>query len=271
MYTTYIVRTYKTCKLGGGGNVYNEINRRCLEHFHGIFDDAVFCICLDDTGDSELVQKAVEWIWSCGFKDNVTIKAKPNSPYRDAQTFYDEVVNHLSEFNGMVFFGHNKGNTMSEIDGLKQWIIFSYYACLDRIGEKVANLSDHAVIHTYIPLVEEGYTVFNEHRWLAPGTFFIFNPQKICSHIKINKITIPKLEDRYSAETFFPKLLDITDGKRYSFLTDVMFEHCINTWLVGEPDFDYYWANHVELLGEFLPSERVEEYKHFYETITEGL
>ena len=28
-------------------NVYNEINRRCLEHFHDIFDEVLFCVCVD--------------------------------------------------------------------------------------------------------------------------------------------------------------------------------------------------------------------------------
>ena len=106
------------------GNLYNEINRRCLKRYHDIFDSAVFCVCLDDTGDLELIQRAIGWIWSCGFKDNVTIKVKPNSPNRDAQTFFDEVVGHLKEFDGMVFFGHNKGNTYEPNYSQAEWVIF---------------------------------------------------------------------------------------------------------------------------------------------------
>ena len=247
----------------GGGNVYNEINRRCLEHFHGIFDDAVFCVCLDDTGDSELVQKAAEWIWSCGFKDNVTIKVKPNSPYRDAQTFYDEVVNHLSEFSGMVFFGHNKGNTQEYRESIKQWIIFSYYSCLDKIEEHVTELASNAVAYTYVPVSRQV-----DCKWLSPGTLFLFNPRKIVTYLGHAKRSVPKMDDRFAAETFLPKIIDITAGD--SFLMDVMFDECRNMWFNSEELF-VYELNHVELISYFLSTERVEKYKHFYETITEGL
>ena len=54
--------------IGSGGNIYNEINRRCLSHFCEIFDNSIFCICVDDTGNSKLIEKAVEWVLSCGFK-----------------------------------------------------------------------------------------------------------------------------------------------------------------------------------------------------------
>lgn len=190
----------------GTGNVYNEINRRCLEHFHDVFDDAVFCVCVDDRTDSNLIHKAVAWIWSCGFKDNVTIKVKPNSPYRDSQTFYDEVVDHLSDFDGMVFFGHNKGNTIEELDGLKQWIIFSYYSCLDEIENKIKRLTDHTIVFGYVPLAggQPLFYIFNKHGWMIPGTFFLFNPQKKLGYLdktggvyRVSKTaTLPRISSR---------------------------------------------------------------------------
>lgn len=250
----------------GGGNIYNEINRRCLQHFHEVFDDTVFCVCVDDTGNLALVQRAVEWIWSCGFKDNVTIKVKTNSPYRDAQTFYDEVVNHLGNFDGMVFFGHNKGNTQEDMESIRQWVVFSYYSCLDKIVTHITELTSNSAAYTYVP-------IFNQLccKWLAPGTFFLFNPRKIITYLDYTKQDIPKMDDRFSAETFLPKIIDITDDTRPSFLTDIMFDECRNRWFyTSEPCF-FYIINHVELISYFLSPERVKEYQEFYSIITKEL
>lgn len=247
----------------GTGNVYNEINRRCLGHFHDVFDDAVFCVCLDDTGNSELVQKAVEWIWSCGFKDKVVIKIKPNSAFCDAQTFYDEVVNRLSEFDGMVFFGHNKGSTMDYMDGLKQWIIFSYYACLDRLEEYVVNLAREYVACTYLPITSKYGKPFD---WFPPGSFLLANPMKLDAFPNRYGTPLPKLTDRCSTELFFPRFIDICDPP---FDYNMCFEDCCDAYWVG--NYDYYREDHLELLSQFLTEERVDQYRAFYDKIVDGL
>lgn len=211
----------------------------------------------------------MEWIWSCGFKDNVTIKVKPNSPYRDAQTFYDEVVNHLSEFDGMVFFGHNKGNTRPDnCNGQKQWVVYSYYSVLDKIEEHLATLADTGLAYVYLPKLVDGYFVPSNIKWMAPGTYLLLNPQKILMCIEKKGGNIPQLTDRFSAECFVPNIIDITAIDKFN--EAICFDECWNNWYL-DTDADYYNMNHLDVLPYFLTPKRVKEYQQFYEVITEGL
>lgn len=257
------------CSNDNIGCSYNEINRRCLRHFHDIFDEVLFCICVDDTGDYKLLQRAVEWIWSCGFKDNVTIKVKQNTPFYDAQTFYDEVYKHLGDFDGVLFFGHNKGNTLSDTEPIRKWIVYSYYSVLDRIENHVSNLVDNALAYTYVPVIDESTKKVSRNKWLASGTYFLFNPSKLLEYSKINGVKIPdKLYDRFYAEQFLPSVVDICDNK--IFREAIHFENWFNGYF--ESDFiSMYTADHRDLISTFLPPERVEEYENFYKEMTNDL
>ena len=256
----------------GCGNVYNEINRRCLKHFHDVFDTATFCVCADNQEDSELIQKAIEWIWSCGFKENVVIKVKPNTPYRDAKTFYDEVVDHLSDIDGMVFFGHNKGSTFEPTDGHKQWVSFSYFSILDKIESHVKCLCEHTMVYTYVPYDCGTYSNNGEVTWLPAGTFCLINPKKVLSCLKRTGKEIPQLCDRFSAELFFPRIVNLSDEHVNTHFCNVAFEDWYNSSFVDtNNEIDYYHMDHFWLISYFLTQERVEEYRRFYESIIEGL
>lgn len=249
-------------------NAYYEINRRCLEYFHDIFDSALFCVCVDDTGNAELIQKGVEWILSCGFKNNVEIKIKQNTAFCDAQTFYDEIVNHLSDFNELVFFAHNKGcGKFYDNESVRQWVIFSYYASLCNISEKVLNLAEQAVSHGYIPLYGDNFKITSPFKWVLPGAIFLFNPMKVATYLKEHGNEPPALQDRFSAEMFLSKIFDITRGE-YS-MTDICFENYRNGYFISESS--YYAINHYSLLKYFLSEERINQYRDFYNRITNEL
>lgn len=252
-------------------NVFYEINRRCLEHFHEIFDYSVFCVCVDDMNDSELIQNAIKWIWSCGFRENVIIKIKPNSSYRDAQTFYDEIVYHLTEFDGIVFFGHNKGTTMQATEGLKQWVTFLYYSCLDKIEEKVKELCNITLLYSYIPINTSEYNTYRVFKWFLPGTFYLFNPNKLVTFLKKTDKPIPKLTDRFSAEIFFSQIIDIFNEETCDFFVNVKFENLYNTYFDSYQEINFYNINHIDLISYFLLPERVKQYEDFYKKITDGI
>lgn len=249
-------------------NIYYEINRRCLEYFHDIFDSALFCLCVDDTGNAELIQRGVEWILSCGFKNNVDIKIKQNTAFCDAQTFYDKIVDHLSDFNEMVFFAHNKGcGKFDNNESVKQWVIFSYYASLCNISEKVLNLTEQAVSHGYIPLYGDNFKMTSPFKWILPGAIFLFNPMKVVTYLKEHEKEAPVLQDRFSAEMFMSKIFDITSAP-YA-MCDICFEDYRNGYFIS--DSNYYTINHFDLLRYFLPEERISQYKYFYNKITNEL
>lgn len=250
-------------------NIYYEINRRCLKYFHDIFDSALFCVSVDDTGNAELVQKGIEWILSCGFKNNVEIKIKQNTAFCDAQTFYDEIVDKLSDFKEMVFFAHNKGcGNFYDNESVKQWVIFSYYASLHNINDKILNLTEQAISQGYIPLYSDNFKITTPYKWILPGSIFLFNPMKIANYLKENEKEPPILQDRFSGEMFLSKIFDIM-REPYS-MTDICFENYRNGYF--KSDFaNYYEINHYDLLAYFLPKERIENYKNFYNEIINNI
>ena len=251
----------------GGGNLYNEINRRCLTHFHDIFDEATFCVAVDDTHDHELIEAAVRWIWSCGFGENTTIKVRFNSQYRGAKTFYDEIATRLADYDGMVFYAHNKGCSADDTVGTRQWVIFSYYACLRNIEEKISFLCLNSVACVYAPIKNEWQHHLSKYDWLACGGIFLLNPAKIKFYLDSNEEDIPILHDRFYDESFISNVFDITKILPYKYA--IRFDDANSMYLDGEANC--YTMNHLEFLSIFFNEERVKEYQEFYEKIMEGL
>ena len=240
--------------------VYYKINKRCLSRYHDIFDSSVFCLCVDNTEDAELIKKGVDWILSCGFKDNVTIKIKPNTAFNDAQTFYDEIVDKIENFNELIFFAHGKGCGKNEENkSLSQWTIFSYYAALNDIEEKVLNLTEQAAVQGYIPI----YCNTEPFKWMIPGTIFLFNPMKVLEYLRAHDIPIPVLADRFSAENFISNIIDIRQPAYSGY--DICFEGWRNGCIEVTDDNNYYNVDHCYLLSLFSPEEKVEEYRKFYQ------
>lgn len=246
-------------------NAFFNIHRKCLKKYHDLFEEALFCIALDDTSDSQLIKMGVDFIMSCGPWKNLTIKIKQNTVYGDAQTFYDEIVSNIDNLDSMIFFAHGKGIRKADERSLfeKQWVVFSYYACLDKIEDKVANLANYGMVYGYAPTCNE--EIDSNYHWLYPGTFFLFNPLKTLRYLKQMGRELPKMEDRYSAERFWGNIYDVEKGANtYTVNFDNRsgwYFFCQN----GVPNF--YGINQVEFLKSFLGEDRTKEYVKFYEDI----
>ena len=246
-------------------NAFFNIHRKCLKKYHDLFEEALFCIALDDTSDSQLIKMGVDFIMSCGPWKNLTIKIKQNTVYGDAQTFYDEIVSNIDNLDSMIFFAHGKGIRKSDEGSVsqRQWVVFSYYACLDNVEKKAADLANYALVYGYAPTHNKG--IENTYHWFYPGTFFLFNPLKVSRYLKQNGMRAPKLEDRYSAERFWGNIYDVEKGANtYTVNFDNRsgwYFFCQN----GVPNF--YGINQVEFLKSFLGEDRTKEYVKFYEDI----
>lgn len=246
-------------------NAFFNIHRKCLKKYHKLFEEALFCIVIDDTSDSHLIKMGVDFIMSCGPWKNLTIKVKENTVYGDAQTFFDEIVSKMENLDSMIFFAHGKGIRKADENSLpqRQWIAFSYYACLDNIEEKISNLVNYALVYGYAPTHSKD--IENEYHWFYPGTFFLFNPLRVSRYLKQMGMDAPKLEDRYSAEKFWGNIYDIEQGRN---TFTVNFDE-LSGWYFfsqnGVPNL--YCLDQAEFLNFFLDKKRVEEYIKFYEDI----
>ena len=245
--------------------VFFNLHRKCLKKYNSIFSEALFCIALDDTSDSRLIKMGVDFITSCGPWKNLTIKIKQNTVYGDAQTFYDEIINNLESLDSMVFFGHGKGIRKGDENNLsqKQWVVFSYYSCLDNIEEKVANLANYGLVYGYAPTCT--HDIENTYHWFYPGTFFLFSPMRVLRYLKQTEIKLPKIEDRYSAERFWGNIYDANEGhKSYT----ANFDNTEGWFFFSENGIpNFYGFSHTDFLKNLLGEERAEDYVSFYNEI----
>ena len=86
-----------------------KLHLKCLEYFSHIFDDAVVVISTNDISNKDMIMSVKKKIICTLDVPSLTIKVKENTPFREAQTYHDEVLG--QDYDGIVFFAHTKGYT----------------------------------------------------------------------------------------------------------------------------------------------------------------
>lgn len=254
----------------------NEIHRRILKKYRNCFSSATFVISADYLSSS-IVSEGIRWIMSCGFNEGTTIKIAKNDDYREAKTFFSEIVSKLNSFNTPVFFAHNKGTTHKQKStsyNVAKWTVFSYYSILRNFEQRVKDLTEHGISCGYIPVADAkepwDYSTLNEHGWHVPGTILLLNPMHILEYIRKNHLYVPELKDYLSAEMFLGNVIDIrrriTDTDKYN----ILFENYRNGYFSAEY-FNPYEVPHSELIREFLPEETAKQYDDFFKEICPGV
>ena len=177
-----------------------QIHLKCLKHYHSIFTDAVFVIALNDVNNHTLIHDTQEAILDCGF-ENVKFIIKKNTEFREAITFYDEIVAKMKEQDCYIFFGHTKGVTNFEkypdaTESIRQWIYALYYLSLNFVDEAEHYMSafDAPFFGSLVYLIEgspisEGEALCTKmlgingteknFQGFYAGTFFFINPASI--------------------------------------------------------------------------------------------
>lgn len=131
---------------------------------------------------------------------SITFKVAKNSPYYEAETFYNEVVQNPIPYGGLTFFAHNKGvSNICDDDKSKiailSWICALYYYGLNFTNEAEKKLCSEPSSVFYGPyLMQENYIRNQYHFWYA-GTFYWVNSQRL----KKNG-PVPVMSDREYAE-----------------------------------------------------------------------
>ena len=255
---------------GGDESYFNVLNQRILSRYSNLFDSALFCVVLDDVNNGELIEGAVKWILGAGPWNGLEIKIKPNSPFNDAQTFFDEIVNKLDSFKEMVMFGHNKGTRWLDTghrENVAKWVAYSYFSIFRNFEENVKKLADDVMVTGYVPiggvLRPADTRNINKYGWHAPGGITMFNPMKLRTYLKNYGEELPILSDRFSQEFFWGNVVDIKNPRLQH---SVAFDGMQNQFFITE-EFWPYDIDHTELIGWFLPPEEVKKYKDFYDSL----
>lgn len=205
-----------------------KLHMACLSHFSYIFNQAIFVLALNDTENIELIKTAEKKIFENIHIDDIKFVVKENDDFREAKTFYDEIVNKMSELDGITFFGHIKGagNEMEQSIDMEQvynWIIAAYYLNFVDMNGVEWYLFSSPSFKTYGSLKCTWKDIENKYEWIYSGTFFWLNAQRIYLYLKNNEIEIPPLNNRYCAETFCGNILPFNNAETASF----NLRHCV--------------------------------------------
>lgn len=121
-------------------NAANKIHFVCLSKYINIFDEARFTISVDDLSNLDLISYGLQWILSLGGTFEKTINIRKNTDLFEVETFGKEFLNKSDEFDGMVFFGHNKGTTnfnnpQLNHESVFKWICGMYFYNFEFVDE----------------------------------------------------------------------------------------------------------------------------------------
>lgn len=214
-------------------SITNRIHLECLRHYSHIFDEVVFVISIDDTSNCELIRSLELELLDLGLTPKITFKIVENTYLRDSKTFYDFIATKLDEYNGLTFFGHNKGTTNLDkynLENVSKWITSMYYLSLEYIDEVVYSLTDGRELSfgSLINVIDYDKIVIGEeevedkqkfvdktkiflgkNKYLYTGTFFWLNTISIYEYMKKNDIDLPRITDRWYAENFCANLFKL--------------------------------------------------------------
>lgn len=190
--------------------IYN-IHFNSLKYYKDSFYDAIFYISYEQY-DKEIMHELEMRILDIGIESFKIIKRK-DTLFHESLFFKEEIVNKLTNIDGLVFFGHTKGlNNIQDnrliTTNIKKWILGLYYFNLYDIQE-----IKKIMLHQYADNI--GYCgikiLFNDigDVWLPSGTFFILNPSMIQRYLYTGYIkNLPPMFNRHYAENFLPLLVN---------------------------------------------------------------
>lgn len=186
----------------------NELHFKSLSEFCNIFDEATITILKDDDVSDELLleckNRFVSIFLNC---KKISINILPNSNFREAIVFYNEIVLKLGA-DDLVFFGHNKGTTNinHSKEQISTWILGMHFFNLFYINEveKCLHADKFASYGAYQTL---NSTINNKYKWSYMGTFFWINSKRLYNYLKCENMFIPELDGRFYAEDFLGNIL----------------------------------------------------------------
>lgn len=243
------------------------IHLECLKHYHKVFDEALFCVAVDDVNDSELITSVETDICKCGFKD-LHFKVVQNDIYREARTFYDEIIAKIDVLDGMTFFGHTKGYTnykdlpyFATSDKLDSWITGLYYFSLEFASEAELHLFGQPFFNvfygSFLTYCEKDS--YNKSFIYYSGTFFWTNALRLLKNTK----EMPLLDDLgyaerfpscfFTVDDFYNRTMNSLSGYGYymTFTTNLYYriDEVIREFLNNEKDYNKFLNYKTKILA----------------------
>lgn len=190
-----------------------KLHFACIEKYKNIFNNSIFVLSVDEGCSEELLNFYKRKIIEIGIRGNISIKIKKNTAYREASTFKEEIVDKLSELNGITYFIHGKGITnfgRTDInpDSVNEWVLSSYYQLFSKPDYVVKSLISENTGICYGAFLFNNDFCLTNHDWYFSGSFQAINTKKLLNYINNHGIKIPELCDRAYAEAFLGDCLE---------------------------------------------------------------
>ena len=185
-----------------------KLHLKCLEYFSHIFDDAVVVISTNDISNKDMITSVKKKIICTLDVPSLTIKVKENTPFREAQTYHDEVLG--QDYDGIVFFAHTKGYTNFGVerynkDYLTDWILGAYWLSLSFLDEVEETLSFSTECHnaffygSFLTSNSDNTLYLNA---VYSGSFYWTNMASIRNELFLLTKKLPEMGNRMFAEEF---------------------------------------------------------------------
>lgn len=185
-----------------------KLHMECIKYYSHLIDDMVVVIATDKFDDDAFVNKVKHYVVDCVNSSSLTIKLARNTEFREARTFYDEVVD--KDYDGVTLFSHTKAYTnfndeKCDKKRLKEWIVGSYWINFSYLNEMELCLSYGTKNHnalffgSFLTCTTDGKLLVN-----APysGSMFWTNMRNVRAELFSLGKPIPPISSRMSAEQF---------------------------------------------------------------------
>ena len=166
-------------------NEYKEVfdlHLELLKKNINIFNYSKFILAFNDLNNNELIDFYKNYIQSyLEINNNFEFIIVQNEPLnREGIYFYYEVVKKLNEYDGLLFFGHNKSDLVIDKQIIYDWLIGTHFINFYDINDVENKLIyDKYMAYGGFPtyLIEQREYIHSIYFY--DGTFFWINPKKL--------------------------------------------------------------------------------------------
>lgn len=159
-----------------------DLHLELLKQNINIFNYSKFILAFNDLNNNELIDFYKNYIkdYLC-INDNFEFIVVQNDPInREGIYFYNEVILKLNEYDGLLFFGHNKSDLHNAKKNTYDWITGSHFINFYDIND----IENKLIYDKYIAYGSFPICMINQSQYILniyhySGTFFWINPKKI--------------------------------------------------------------------------------------------
>ena len=197
-------------------NPLYDIHIKLLYEYRDRFNEKEFIIATDPYTEKKYIDAVIDKIKKI-MPDATFTYYENDKNLRESKYFYNEIATKLDQMEDKwYFFAHNKGvdSWYAPGDFCKLWIIGMYFMNLnypDKIEEQMKS-PNTCVIGTYLIRNVKAWA-WLRYNWHFSGTFWWFNPKRICKVMYEKGTAIPSKNDRYFTESCWGTC--IPDNEKY--------------------------------------------------------